>query len=319
MALETICLKCLQKEPARRYPSAQALADDLGRFLANEPIHARPVPAIERVWLWCQRRPLLAGFSAALVLTAAAGLTGILWQWRRAELHAQGELKQRLAAEASAATTRLNLYASDVGLASRAIQRGDFGLARRTLEALRPKAGESDLRGFEWRYLWNLCRGDQLATLSGHEWIVTCVAFSPDGNRLATGSMDGTARIWDVTKLENIATLKPTTGAVWSVAFSPDGNTLMTASTEDVRFWDVASQRTITNFPGNLATLSKDGMLLATAESSPFYFESAGPITLRNWRTGQLVRRFDEPGRTLRALIRRPRAGQCRCDFRRRP
>ena len=299
LALETICGKCLQKEPSRRYPSAQALADDLGRFLANEPIHARPVPGAERAWLWCKRRPLLAAFSAALLATIALGMAGILWQWRRAEIHAQGELKQRLAAEESARQTRLNLYASDVALASRAVERGDFGLARRTLEALRPKVGEPDLRGFEWRYLWNLCRGDQLATLNGHEWIVTCAAFSPDGKSLATGSMDGTARIWDLTKLTNIAMLKPTTGAVWSVAFTPDEKALMTAGTEGVQFCDLASGRTITNFPGQLAVLSKDGTLVAAAESSPFSYEPAGPVTLRNWRTGQLVQRFAEPGRTL--------------------
>lgn len=126
-------------------------------------------------------------------------------------------------AELNAAQARLNLYASDVALAARAIQRDDFGLARRTLEALRPHPGQTDLRGFAWRYLWNLCRGDQLATLSGHEWIVTCVAFSPDGRRLVTGSMDGTARIWDLAGRTNLTVLGPMTGAVWSVAFTRDG------------------------------------------------------------------------------------------------
>lgn len=297
--LDTICRKCLQKEPTCRYASAQALADDLGRFLREEPIHARPVSSVERAWLGCKRRPLLAAISAALLVTLILGVAGILWQWRRAELHAHGELQQRLAAEESAEQTRLNLYASDVALASRALQRGDFGLARRTLEGLRPRASQQDLRGFVWRYLWNLCRGNQLATLSGHAWIVTCVAFSPDGNRLASGSMDGTARIWDLSRLTNLMTLRPTTGAVWSVAFTPDGKSLMTAGTAGTRFYDVASGRLLTNYPGQLATLSRDGNMLATAESSPFYYEAAGLITVRNWRTGEVRRRFEPPGRTL--------------------
>lgn len=82
--LETICLKCLEKAPARRYGSAEALADDLERWLRREPIRARPATSAERLVKWMRRNPLLAGSIALILSLAVAGLTGVLWQWREA-------------------------------------------------------------------------------------------------------------------------------------------------------------------------------------------------------------------------------------------
>jgi len=82
--VETICLKCLEKDPARRYPSAQALADDLGRYLAGEPIVARPVTRLERAVKWARRKPAIAALLALVTVVTLAGLSGVLWQWREA-------------------------------------------------------------------------------------------------------------------------------------------------------------------------------------------------------------------------------------------
>ncbi len=82
--LDIICRKCLAKEPARRYRSAQQLADDLQRWLRGEPITARAAGKTERLWRWCRRRPVDAALAASVAVLLVGGLSGVVWQWRRA-------------------------------------------------------------------------------------------------------------------------------------------------------------------------------------------------------------------------------------------
>jgi serine/threonine-protein kinase len=87
--LETIVLKAIDKDPRRRYPTAEALGEDLRRFLADEPIQARPVGALERGWRWCRRNPALAAALTAAATALVAGLAGVGWQWRQAVAYLQ--------------------------------------------------------------------------------------------------------------------------------------------------------------------------------------------------------------------------------------
>src|SRR5262249_44010323 len=103
--LETVCLKCLRKEPQKRYESARALAGDLRRFLDGRPIAARPVGAVERGRKWVRRRPAVAALLALVAVVAAAGLAGILWQYAEAvweRNHAQSEAERAKRAEQTA-------------------------------------------------------------------------------------------------------------------------------------------------------------------------------------------------------------------------
>ncbi|MEO2022024.1 MAG: hypothetical protein ABGX05_09350, partial [Pirellulaceae bacterium] len=85
MDLDTICLKCLEKDPLRRYQSAQELVDELNRFLEGQPIQARRISSLDRAVRWCRRNPVTTGLLCALVLTVVGGISGVAWQWGQAE------------------------------------------------------------------------------------------------------------------------------------------------------------------------------------------------------------------------------------------
>jgi eukaryotic-like serine/threonine-protein kinase len=106
--LETVCLKCLRKEPTKRYPSAQELADDLRRFLDDKPVRARPVGSLGRGRRWCRRNPALAAALAALAAVLVAGLVAVLWQWRRAERESASARHERNVAQAEGRRADVN-------------------------------------------------------------------------------------------------------------------------------------------------------------------------------------------------------------------
>jgi WD40 repeat protein/tRNA A-37 threonylcarbamoyl transferase component Bud32 len=101
--LETVCLKCLEKDPTHRYGSAEALAEDLERWLAGEPIRARRAGTGERMVKWARRRPAVAGLLSAVVLVAGLGVAGICWQWQGARA-AEAQALNKAAAEEKAKT-----------------------------------------------------------------------------------------------------------------------------------------------------------------------------------------------------------------------
>jgi WD40 repeat protein len=279
--LQTICLKCLEKEAARRYGSAEDLARDLGCFLRNEPIKARPAGMINKVGRWCRRRPALATTLALLGLVGVMGATGVLWQWRRAE----GAHRE----------TRRNLYAADMALAFEAFARGDRGRARQLLESYRPgpDASAADLRGWEWRHLWAQCRGTERQILARHPAAVGTLGYSPDGRWLASGDVLGGLQVWQLTNpggsvgVPVLVTNLPE-GHINALAFSPNGDLLAhTTARRHVWLWNTRTspwQRTGTLNQPNVSELAfaPDSQRLATANGME--------VALWDLETGRLVK-----------------------------
>ncbi|HEY9173311.1 MAG TPA: serine/threonine-protein kinase [Verrucomicrobiae bacterium] len=244
--LETICLKCLRKEPGRRYTTAQALAEELDRFLRGEPILARPVNRLEKAVRWCQRRPVLAGLTAALLVVFLLGLAGVLWQWRRAESERQLQ--------------RLYAYTSDMKAAQAALDQDNRGMAMSLLRRHFPRAGEPELRGLEWRFLWQLARGDEWRTFP-HPAMVHSAALSPEGSLLATMGHDARVRVWEIATGRQVREFASewTMTPYQSVAFSPDGKWLAATGRRGVELRDTTRWEVERQLPGACGPLSFSG------------------------------------------------------------
>jgi WD40 repeat protein len=291
--LETICLKCLEKEPDERYAGAAALAAELRRFLTGEPIAARPVTWPERAAKWARRKPTLAAaYTLGLLALLLGGLGGAaVWQWRAAARARDGEKQARSIAErardaaksakseAERQRDRADAARKEADTARVAeekaraeaerqrerFERFEYGRAIRAAHEewrqgnVAASLGlledtRADLRGWEWRYVHRLCHSD-LLTLKANS-TVNSASFSPNGSRIVTGN-DHTAKVWDAKSGAEILTLKGHTAEVWSASFSPDGSRIVTGSQDTTaKIWDAKSGAEVLTLKGHTGSVT---------------------------------------------------------------
>jgi tetratricopeptide (TPR) repeat protein len=309
--LDWIILKCLEKDRGRRYQAASGLARDLEHYLADEPVEACPPTAGYRLRKFARKHWTALVTAAAFATLLVAGVVASTWQAvratsagreaRRLQIAAeQAELEanqQRLAAlvakqqavEAKTESDRQRdqvsrtAYASGMALAQRAWEENNVARARELLAELPTEAAGRTLRGFEWFYLSRLCHPDEL-TLVGHAY---SVAFSPDGQRLASCGAEQTVKLWDTATGKEVFNLKGHAGRVMSVAFSRDGQRLASGSNDQsVKLWDSATGKELLALKGHASwvdgvAFSPDGQRLPSAN---------GDGSIHLWETASVSR-----------------------------
>ncbi|WP_148073656.1 protein kinase domain-containing protein [Bythopirellula goksoeyrii] len=282
--LETITLKCLEKDSARRYQTARDLSSDLKCYLSGEPIKARPVSRMEHVWRWCKRHPDVASLSAALLLlllglAVGAGIVAAMQArsyralqnqvahnlFQRAnQEHDAGRIDQGIALLsrsydfARRADSDTRLQSSIRTLLAGWVEHGGQPVVqnRAVLAATFSPDGETMLIGGHdpqcRASFWDASTLSPLGEPIQHDGAVRAVAYSPDGSLAITGSEDGTAALWDTqSRIAVGKTLlhaqKPSKNLVLGVAFGLEGIVATGGTDGMVRLWQAPDGEPIGN------------------------------------------------------------------------
>jgi WD40 repeat protein len=316
-------MKCLEKDRTRRYESASGLGRDVEHYLADEPVEACPPSASYRLRKLARKHRTPLRVAGTFLLLLVLGVIASAWQAIRAtvaeraaresEKAAQERKREADDARGQAEKRRDELamlnevlrrthYVADINLARVAWDENDLALTHELLERYRPRAGQPDLRGFEWDYLDRLARGGQLR-IDAHAGGVTSVAFMPDGKRLISAgftqpprrlfSSKGTAgavKLWDAATGRPLPLpLDGPCDTVVAMALSSDGTRLAaTRGDQTVQVWELAtgSRVTLEGPPGRIAhsvNFSPDGKRLVSLYGPGEYGSRVGSGRMEVW------------------------------------
>ncbi len=300
--LETVCLRCLEKDPARRYATAQELALELERFLGGVPVLARPVGRAAKAWRWCRRNPALAvSLAGALLLLVALALGSTLGALRIAAAR-NAERSQRLRAETREAESQARLARLRIEEGWRLVERGDWfeGLVP-FVDALELEHGDPAREAADRDRIACLLQcGPQLRRMWFPGGPLSRVELSPDGRRVLTAtasvgahSSRGAAQVWDLSTGRPLTPPMSHAGRINFACFSPDGSRVATASEDgSARVWDAATGQPITpplRLPRGVAhvAFSGDGKHLAACSAPDWYTQTNGCVIVWDTTTGR--------------------------------
>lgn len=272
--LEAICLRCLEKEPARRYDTAGALADDLDRWQRGEPVEARPSTSAHRTLRWVRRRPLVSALLGALLITVAGGIAATARQTRVALAEREAALKLS--------------YRGALEFAENSITAGNLSAARELLLQQPDR-----FRGLEWGRLMAKAHGlHRSVPVLTNRWVGQIYApvwgaLSEDGHWMAAGS-SGILEVVDLAESRNVLRLGTATQPVSAADFHPNGKILAVAGpAPGFRLLECGSWKELAHLDStetrkrNLHFSADGTSVLTVVEGGPLTVRSTQDLTVR--------------------------------------
>jgi WD40 repeat protein/tRNA A-37 threonylcarbamoyl transferase component Bud32 len=333
--LETICLKCLDRDPARRYATAEELADDLKRFQEQRPIRAHRASRFRRALQWARRKPVIAGLVTVSVVLFFS-LIGVIASYSLYLRETNRQLERDIAHEArlnrvisiqrdrlkrEQHLARRHWYAAQLNLISHSLDSVQSDVGLELLEAMRGNLAAEDSLGFEWHYLDRLSHR-QGWLLDGHRATVSCLEISRDGRTLVSGDEEGYLMIWDILSrrpavsmterhwqpIQNLALWCDASGKAVLIASLSESN----GENMELKLWNAASGQLLHSYRIDLSTasdlaFSQDGRILAItgislvhegAEALSLHVDpTRGQVAWEERRMGVVRQEFSPDGR----------------------
>jgi hypothetical protein len=255
--LEWIPMMAIRKERERRYQTASDFAEDIQNYLEGNPLNAGPESTIYHI------KKLIKKNIAAVLVTAIFVMMILISLVIESIFYLKAE-KQRKIAESEIEATRKSLYYNQIALINSEYKNGNTADVQKLLQEC-----PQDLRNWEYEYLHHISDQARM-TLIGHEGLVRCVAFTPDGSKVVSGGQDKTIRIWDVKTGKELVIIKAHDEYVSSIAISPNGRQIASASADKtVKLWDFENGNLLRIFHGHTGLVtrvafSKDGSTIAS-------------------------------------------------------